>query len=183
MDLREKRSLTYGAYSRVDESPDLGAFRATAAVRNPVTGEAIAGFFEHLSRITTEATPKVELDQAHAFLADSFPLQVETADSIAQLVADLRVFGLKDGYWDSFRTNIRNVTAEGALAAAKGHITPDTALVVIVGKAAEIAPMLTKFGSVRVVDPEGKPVKASDPAPVATTVTAPAPATPTAAKP
>ncbi len=183
MDLREKRSLTYGAYSRLDEAPDLGAFRATAAVRNPVTGDAIDGFFEHLARITKEATPKVELDQAHAFLADSFPLQIETADSIAQLVADLRVFGLKDGYWDGFRTSIRNVTADAALAAAKGHITPDTALVVIVGKAAEIVPMLTKFGSVRVVDSEGKPIKASDAAPAATSAPATPPATPPAAPP
>jgi len=162
MDLREKRSLTYGAYSHVDETPDMGAFRATAAVRNPVTGEAIEGFFEHLARITKEAPPSEELDAAHRFLADSFPLQIETADSIAQLVADLRVFGLREGYWDNFRSSIRAVTPEIALTAAKAHITPDAALVVIVGKAAEIAPMLTKLGPVRVVDTDGKPIKASD---------------------
>lgn len=168
MDLREKRSLTYGAYSRVDESPDLGAFRATAAVRNPVTGEALEGFFEHLTRITREPAPADELDAAHRYLADSFPLQIETLDSIAQLVADIRVFGLKDDYWDTFRTNIRNVDADSALKAAKEHILPDQSLVVIVGKAAEIVPMLTKFGTVRVVDAEGKPVRASDaPAPAA----------------
>ncbi len=162
MDLREKRSLTYGAYSRVDESPDMGAFRATAAVRNPVTGEALDGFFEHLNRITKEPTPEPELDSAHRFLADSFPLQIETLDSIAQLVADIRVFGLSEDYWDTFRTKIREITPASALNAAKAHITPDASLVVIVGKAAEIVPMLSKFGEVRVVDADGKPVKASD---------------------
>ncbi len=166
MDLREKRSLTYGAYSRVDESPDLGAFRATAAVRNPVTGEALDGFFEHLTRITKEPAPADELDSAHRFLADSFPLQIETLDSIAQLVADIRVFGLTEDYWDTFRTKIREVSAQSALKAAQTHIKPDSALVVIVGKAAEIVPMLSKFGPVRVVDTDGKPIKAADtPAP------------------
>ncbi len=160
MDLREKRSLTYGAYSRVDETVDLGAFRTTAAVRNPVTGEALDAFFEHLERITTEAPPAEELRAAHRYLADSFPLQIETADRIADLVADLRIYGLPDDYWDSFRSAIRGVSADAALAAAKAYIHPNNELVVIVGKAAEIVPMLEKHGPVEVVDVNGQPIKA-----------------------
>ncbi len=163
MDLREKRSLTYGAYSRIDETPEIGAFRATAAVRNEVTGQAMDAFFEHLERVTKEAPPADELDAAHRYLADSFPLQIETADSIAALVADLKVFGLPDDYWDTYRTRIREVGAEAALSAAKAHIKPGQAVVVVVGKAAEIVPVLRKWGNVRVVDAEGKPVVAADP--------------------
>ena len=54
------------------------------------------------------------LDAAHRFLADSFPLQIETADRVAELVSDLRVYGLPDDYWDSFRSNIRKVSASAA---------------------------------------------------------------------
>jgi zinc protease len=162
MDLREKRSLTYGAYSRIDETVDVGAFRASAAVRTPVTGEAVGAFVEHLDRIIKEAPPPDELQNAHRYLADSFPLQIETADQVADLVADLRVYDLPADYWDTFRTAIKKVTSEQALAAAKAHIHPESAVFVVVGKAADIVPMLEKYGPVRVVDVEGKPVRASD---------------------
>jgi zinc protease len=178
MDLREKRSLTYGAYSRVDETVDLGAFRASAAVRTPVTGEAIGAFLEHLDRIVKEPAPQDELVNAHRYLADSFPLQIETAEQVAALVADLRVYGLPANYWDDFRSAIKKVSPEQALSAARAHIRPDSAVFVVVGKAAEVVPMLQKYGPVRVVDVEGKPVRASDAPPAA----APAAAAP-AAKP
>jgi predicted Zn-dependent peptidase len=175
MDLREKRSLTYGAYSRLDETVDVGSFRASAAVRTQVTGEALAGFFEHLDRIVKEPAPQPELEAAHRFLADSFPLQIETGDRIAELLADLRVYGLPEGYWDTYRSAIRQVSADDALKAAKANIHPERDLVVVVGRAAEIVPMLEKFGPVRVVDTEGVALKPSAAAPPAA---APAPAAP-----
>ncbi|MET0344300.1 MAG: pitrilysin family protein [Polyangiales bacterium] len=158
MDLREKRSLTYGAYSRVDETVDVGAFKASAAVRTDVTEAAMTAFFEHLDRIVQTAPPEPELESAHRFLADSFPLAIETAGRIAGLVADLRVYGLPDDYWDTFRSNIRKVTSAEALAAAQRSIHPDKALVVVVGRAADIVPGLRKLGPVRIVDVDGNPL-------------------------
>ncbi|MFT3927881.1 MAG: pitrilysin family protein [Myxococcales bacterium] len=172
MDLREKRSLTYGAYSRLDETVDVGSIRASAAVRTQVTGDAMDGFYEHLNRITREAPPQAELEDAHRFLADSFPLQIETADRIAELVSDLRVYGLPDGYWDSFRSNIRKVDSRATLAAAQAYIHPSQDLVVVVGKAADVVPALEKFGPVSVVDVNGNPLRS--PAAVAAPAVAPA---------
>jgi zinc protease len=188
MDLREKRSLTYGAYSRIDETVDMGSFRASAAVRTPVTGEAVSAFFEHLQRIVKEAPPTEELEAAHRFLADSFPLQIETADRIAELLADVRVYGLPEGYWDTFRSSIKQVSADGALKAAQANIRPDSEVIVVVGRAAEIVPVLEKLGPVRVVDTEGQPLKpsapAAAPAPAASQPPAPpAPAAPAPPKP
>jgi len=158
MDLREKRSLTYGAYSRIDETVDVGSFRASAAVRTEVTEQAMSGFFEHLDAIVKAAPPEEELAAAHRYLADSFPLAIETADRIADLVADLRLFGLPDDYWDTFRSNIRKVTASQALEAAQTFIHPEQAVVVVVGRAADVAPALAKLGPVRVVDVNGDPL-------------------------
>ena len=156
MDLRERRSLTYGAYSSVGERVDTAAFRASAAVRNEVTEQAMSAFLEHLDRIVKEAPPQQELANAKQYLSDSFPLQIDTPGKIAAMVAETRIFSLPDDYWDSFRSEIRNVKAEEALEAAKEHIQPDKALVVVVGRAAEIAPALKKYGPVKVVDANGK---------------------------
>jgi len=158
MDLREKRSLTYGAYSRVDETVDVGTFRASAAVRTQVTGEAVSGFFEHLDRIVKEPPAAEEIAASQRFLADSFPLHIETADRVAELLADIRVYGLSEHYWDSFRSDIRGVDAGRALTAARAHIHPEACVVIVVGRAAEVVPMLAPLGEVEVLDTNGAPV-------------------------
>ncbi|QQR90322.1 MAG: insulinase family protein [Myxococcales bacterium] len=158
MDLREKRSLTYGAYSRFDERAGLAPFKVSAAVRTEVTGQAMDAFAEHLHRITTEPVPDDELQNAERLLSDSFPLQLETYGSIADLVSELRLFGLPDHYWDSYRGKIRDVSVEQAQQAAQHYITPDRGVIVVVGKAADIAQDLRRFGKVTVLDSSGKEI-------------------------
>ena len=155
MDLREQRSLTYGAYSQVGERAQIAPFIAYAAVRNEVTAEAMAGFVEHLDRIVAEAAAQPEITDAERYLSDSFPLQIETASRIAFMVEELRVYGLPDDYWDGYRSAIRAVTPEEALAAAQRYIRPSQALIVAVGKAADIVEPLRRYGPVRVIDNDG----------------------------
>ena len=156
MDLRERRSLTYGAYSQVGQRVGVAPFVAYAAVRTEVTADAMSGLYEHLDRIVRDAPSADEIQNATTYLSDSFPLQIDTPAKIAAMVADLRIFGLDDDYWDGYRTAIRAVTPQAALAAARGHIRPDRALVVVVGTAADIAEPLRRYGNVTVVDAEGR---------------------------
>jgi zinc protease len=185
MDLRERRSLTYGAYSSVDELARVGPFRARGSVgRDPRqpdvdrTPAAMDAFMEHLDRIVREAPPEAEVQEAKRFLSDSFPLQIDTAGRIANMVADLRLFGLPDDYWNAFRSQIRSVSPDQALAAARAHIQPDRALVVVVGDAEVIAQPLRRWGPVRVIDDEGRgissfPAETSTASPGAASTSAP----------
>ncbi len=156
MDLRERRGLTYGAYSQVVERVQTGPFVALGAVRTEVTGQAVAGFFEHLERWVSEPPTPEETGHARAFLSDSFPLSIDTPGKIAGMVADLRVFDLPDDYWDGYRSSIGEVTPDAALEAARSRVHPDKMLVVIVGRAAEIADGLRRWGEVTVLDGEGE---------------------------
>lgn len=156
MDLREKRSLTYGAYSAVGERVDIGPFVAYASVRTEVTAEAIDAFFAHLERIHKEAAEPEELLNAKRYLSDSFPLKVDTPGKLAELVADLRTFGLPNDYWDHYRQWIRKTSASEAQYVARNYIRPKESLVVIVGQAADFAQSLQKFGPVTVVSPDGE---------------------------
>jgi zinc protease len=180
MDLREKRSLTYGAYSDIDERVHVGPFLSYASVRNEVTAEAMAAFHEHLRRIVAEPASAAELAAAKRFLIDRFPLRIETPDKIAQLLVELRTYGLPDDYWDRFGPAIEGVTAEAAFAAAKKHIRPEQGLIVVVGEAAAVKPALDAYGPVTVVDIDGKLVVKPGPTGNAAQ---PAPATPTPAQP
>lgn len=159
MDLREQRSLTYGAYSQVGERAQVAPFIAYAAVRNEVTEEAMSGFMEHLSRIVAETPPEEEVADAQRYLSDSFPLQIETAARIAFMVEELRIYGLPDDYWGTFRSEIRAVTPEAAHEAATEYITPDDALIVAVGRAADIVQPLRQWGPVRVIDTDGDEIE------------------------
>lgn len=162
MDLRERRSLTYGAYSGVGERVDIAPFRASASVRNEVTEQAVSAFMEHLHRIVTEAAPQAEVADAQRYLSDSFPLRIDTAGKIADMVADLRVYGLPDDYWDSYRTQIRAVTPAEALTAAQSYIRPDASLMVVVGRATAVLEPLRHYGPVTVVDVQGHVVSTHD---------------------
>ena len=173
MDLREKQSLTYGAYSDLDEGLVRVPFRAFAAVRNEVTAQALKAFFQHLDRISTEQASETEVNDAKRLLVDSFPLHIETPSEIAGLVSDLREYGFPDNYWDGFRAEIQAVTPARALEAAKRYITPNTSLVVVVGKAAAVKEALSAYGAVRVIDTDGELV-AADPVPTATGPVTPA---------
>lgn len=163
MDLREKQSLTYGAYSKVYESVGIAPFRAYAAVRNEVTDKAMTAFMAHLDRIVTELIPESEIESARRYLIDRFPLRIDTAGKIAGLVADLRIYGLPDNYWDDFSKHITAVDAAAALKAAKQYIRRDDSVIVVVGKAAAVKAALEKYGPVTVVDSAGEIVVQSNP--------------------
>jgi zinc protease len=155
MDLREKRSLTYGAYSDFDDFVQVAPFSATAAVRTEVTAQAVAAFTEHLDRIVKEKAGEAELVDAKRYLTDRFPLRIETVGKIAGLVSELREFNLPDDYWDKFRASIEGVSAEAALEAAQRYIRPGQSTLVVVGKAAAFKPALEVYGPVTVVDTDG----------------------------
>lgn len=162
MDLRERQSLTYGAYSRVYESVGVAPFQAYAAVRNEVTQQAMSAFMKHLQQIRSDEVPEPELQDAKRLLVDKLPLRLDTSAKIVELVSDLRVYGLADDYWEHFRENIEGVTAEQALAAAQQYIQADDALIVVVGKAAAVNGALAEYGPVTVVDPAGNPIASEE---------------------
>lgn len=165
MDLREKQSLTYGAYSDLDEGVVPAPFRAFASVRNDVTAQALKAFFEHLVRISNEPPSQQELADAQRLLIDSFPLHIETPAEIAGLVSDLRAYGFPDNYWDGFRSQIAKVNTEQALAAGKKYIRPNASVMVVVGKAAVVKEALSAYGPVKVIDTDGNLVVQDAPVP------------------
>jgi zinc protease len=154
LDLREKRSLTYGAYSRIDEMADVSPFRASASVRNEVTGEALGAFFENIERWRKEPATPTEMTNARTYLTGVMPIYMETPSSIASMIAVQRSLGLPGDYWSTYRAKIDAITAEHALAAAAKYVHPDQMLVVVVGKASAVEPALQKYGPVRVVPAE-----------------------------
>ncbi len=154
-DVREQRSLAYSTRSSILElahgKEPLLAYAGTATKK---TGLAIQGLLENIEKISRGPIEQSEVASAGRYLSDIFAIRLESIGSIADLVAVQDTLGLADGYWDSYRSAVRDVTVDRAQAAAKKLFAGNTELIVVAGDPAVIGKPLSHFGEVVVVDPE-----------------------------
>lgn len=87
-----------------------------------------------------------EVTAARDYAAGIFGLQLETVSQVATRVTQLVVYGLPDDYYDGYRDGVRGVTLEAAAEAARRHIRPEEAQIVLVGDADEIGPPVEALG-------------------------------------
>ncbi len=160
--LREQKSWTYGAYSRVERLRGMGNFQANTEVRTEVTDSALREVMSQLHRIRTEPVPADELDAAKGALVGRFPLEIETVDAVAQRVARAKLLGLPTDYLATYRTKLAAVTPASLTEAAQRTIRPDAAYIVVVGDGARIYDGLKDIAPTRIVSPDGSPLTLAD---------------------
>jgi zinc protease len=160
--LREQKSWTYGAYSQLARNRDIGTFEATAEVRNAVTDSALTELLAIERSLGTTPAPLVELDAAKGGLVGSLPLQLETAQGIAEQVGRYTMLGLPKEFIRTLRPRLAAVTAEEVRAAAKTFMRPDQSLIVVVGDGAQIYDKLVKIAPTRIVNTQGDAMTPAD---------------------
>lgn len=166
--LREKRSWTYGSYSSTPRNRDIGALIATAEVRNAVTDSALVELLAiERSLGTTPVTP-TELEASKGALVGSLPLQLETAQGIAEQVGRFTMLGLPKDYLRTLRPRLAAVTAAEVQRASRELIRADQALVVVVGDGAQIHEKLARIAPTRIISAQGDPMQPGDLVPRAT---------------
>lgn len=153
LNLREKNGFTYGVRSRFVLRSSPGPFRVSTAVGNEVSAPAVREIMSELEAMAAEGPSEAEVSAARDYAAGIFGLQLETAAQIATRVGQLVVYGLPDDHFDRYRDRIRAVDAAEAAAAARRHIRPHEAQIVVVGDADVIASELEALdlGPVEVV--------------------------------
>lgn len=155
--LREDKGYTYGISAGIDYRREAGPFRARTLVNTPVTVDAIAEEIEVMSEFKEKGLTKQELEEVKSYLIGVFPLRYETPESIASGLSTMVTHGLPENYFETYRTNIENVTLEDANRAAAEFLHPDRLAIVVVGDAEQVEDPLVKagFGPVAVLeDPE-----------------------------
>ncbi|HVZ47851.1 MAG TPA: insulinase family protein [Gemmatimonadaceae bacterium] len=160
--LREQKGWTYGAYSSFTRLKEMGYFTASAEVRTEVTDSSLTEMLAQMRRIGAEPVSAAEFDAAKSALVGRFPLQVETSAQVAGQVSTARLLGLPADYVQTYRQKLAAVTPATALAAAKAGIQPDRALIVVVGDGAKVYDKLKAIAPVRIVTPDGTPLKPED---------------------
>ena len=160
--LREQKSWTYGAYSSVTRNRDIGTFAATAEVRNAVTDSALAELLRIERSLGTTPVAAAELDAAKGGLVGSLPLQLETAQGIAEQVGRYTMLGLPRDFIRTLRPRLASVATPQLQEAAKSYMRPDQSLIVVVGDGAQIYDKLASIAPTRIVSAQGDAMSPSD---------------------
>jgi len=135
LNLREAHGYTYGASSFYDWRRGPGPFVVSTAVQSEVTAPALREILLEIDRMRAEEISEEELLLARDYLEGVFPIRYETTAAIASALATLVIYGLSADYYDSYRRNVHDVSAEAVLQAARSHIHPEELQTVVVGDA------------------------------------------------
>jgi zinc protease len=135
LNLREAHGYTYGASSFYDWRRGPGPFVVSTAVQSEVTAPALREILREIDRIRAERISDEELSLARDYLDGVFPIRYETTAAIASALATLVIYDLPADYYESYRKDIRGVSADAVLKAARSHLHPDELLTVVVGDA------------------------------------------------
>ncbi|MEE2904766.1 MAG: pitrilysin family protein [Gemmatimonadota bacterium] len=146
LNLRERNGFTYGVRSRFAFRSQAGPFEVSTAVGTEVTAAAVEEIIRELHGLVEEGPIGEEVTACRDFAAGVFGLQLETAGQIATRIAQLVVYGLPDSYFHEYRDAVRAVTTEAVTEAARQHLRPHEAQVVIVGDAKEVSGPLQDLG-------------------------------------
>ncbi len=150
--LREEKGYTYGAGAGFDLRRAAGPFAARAAVNTEVTVPASLDMLGELDGMRDGPVSADELHAARDYLVGVFPLRFETPAAVVGAISGLIVHDLPFDELDRYRPSIEAVTVDDVLAAARAHVRPREAAVVLVGDADAFLPALegAAIGSIRV---------------------------------
>ncbi len=153
---RIKRGLTYGASSSARSWAAGGLFTIGSYTKNDKIGEMLDIVFDLLRKGGGEGFSAEETESGRNYILGQFPPTLETNASKA--AAYVRLAFYKRGFdeYDRYLDEIGRLDPAALKAAAAALLPQDDFVLVVVGKAAEIRPLLAKYGAwqeKRIADP------------------------------
>ncbi len=142
MRLREKESLTYGAYSGLSEKQEKGIFTAALDVRNEVTGQALNSLLDELSILKEKGITQKELDRIKDYEIGKLSLKLEKISAFNDELMKKHFFNIKDY---NIIERINKTKLEDVNRTLKEIIQPKSGIVVIVGDYNKIKDQLKNF--------------------------------------
>lgn len=136
-EIREKRGLSYSAYSYFSPMRFNGPFLAGLQTRSDQVDEALSVLMENINRFIEEGPSKEELIASKKNITGGYPLRIDSNSKILGYVVMIAYYGLPLDYLDTFNANVEAVTIEQIKDAFKRRLAPDKLITVMVGSLAE----------------------------------------------
>ncbi len=148
-ELRVNAGLTYRARSVVDQRTQPGPVTVRSFTETSTTVEAIDLAISVLRRLQDKGLDDDMMISARNYIMGQFPPRLETASSLAGMLAFLELNGLDRSYIDDYGSELQAAAAESvALAISEVYPQPDDLVFVIIGDAATIRDQVAKYGEV-----------------------------------
>ena len=133
-EIREKRGLSYSAYSYFMPMRDRGPYVLGLQTRTDKTDEAIKVLRDTLEKFVKDGPTAKELEAAKKNITGGFALRVDSNKKIADYLALIGFYNLPLDYLDTFISRMNAVTLQQVKDAFKRRIEPGKMVTVIVGK-------------------------------------------------
>ena len=145
-ELRIKSGYSYGASSRFAELRSPGPFTMTTYTRNATTGPAIDKTIEVLNTAHANGFTEAQLTSAKNSIAGELPPSLETSQALANTIARNELYGITRDQFDQNLLNLQKTAVPDAQHdLATFFPTADNLVLVVVGKASEIQPLMAKY--------------------------------------
>jgi zinc protease len=135
--IREELGLVYHIHSNFSARKHAGPFIVGLQTQNASATQAVNESLQVIRRFIEQGPTQKELEEAKAYLINSFPLRLVSNNDVAGLLPALEFHGLGLDYPDRYPDLIGQVTLEQTQAAAKAHLYPDRLLQVVVADLAQ----------------------------------------------
>jgi len=131
--IREKQGMAYYVYSALDANVVEGPLFIRAGVSGSNVDKAIAAIDDEVAKIAQDGVTQKELDDSRQYLIHAMPRSLETNAGIATFLQNTEFFGLGLDYDLRLPDLLRAVTRDEVNAAARKHLDPARATVVVAG--------------------------------------------------
>jgi zinc protease len=138
-EVRSKAGLVYSIASYFQAALFPGSFQVVLETKNKSANEAIAMVLQQMRGIQESPVSDAELESAKKSLIGSFPLKLDTQNSIVQFILQVQIYGLGLDYIDRYPGYIRAVTKEDVQKVARQYLHPDSYILVAVANQSEAA--------------------------------------------
>lgn len=161
MKLREEKGWAYGASSGFSTGHGTRLFSAAASVQSDKTAESMSEIAKLLNDVTRgQPIDQKELANARDGMVLGLSSGWSTNAGVSGSIADQVANTLPADYYSNYVQRISAVTLEDVNRAAAMVLGDQQLTWVVVGDLSKIEPAVRalKFGDVRIVDPDGRPV-------------------------
>ena len=132
-EIREKRGLSYSAYSYFSPMRANGPYILGLQTKNDQADEAVEILQKTLKDFIQNGPNDKELKAAKQNITGSFPLRLASNSSIVQYLSLIGFYDLPLDYLDTFNSKIEAVSKQDIIDAYQRRIAANTMVTVIVG--------------------------------------------------
>ncbi len=133
-EIRNKRGLSYSAYSYFQPMAEKGPFVAVLQTDRSQQDEAVAVLNQTIAAFVNDGPPAEALEAAKKNLIGGFPLRIDSNDKISEYISMIGFYDLPLDYLERFTARVAAVSADDVRDAFRRRVALDRLITVIVGR-------------------------------------------------